>query len=116
MTDDNIEYVANSSRAWGKGDYKTDALAKLAPYYRGDLPETIEIGITKVRGFRGMTGGGLSTWPDAAEVLAHTDYEIPRAEFKALRTHVRETDVLAEEALVEAESTEHELGETEGDE
>lgn len=115
MSDDTTEYVANSAKCWGRGDYETDALATLVEHWHGDVPDTVEVGISHVRGFEGITRSLSHAQVAADEVLGHTGYEIPRAEFEALRKHVRETDVLAETALVEADSTEYDADELESE-
>lgn len=99
-------YVANSARAWGKGAYETEALAKLAANWHGSVPETVDVTIARVTGFNGLGRSAHSSWVDADSVEAEERFEIPRDEFEVLADHVSETEIIAEAALMAAETSE----------
>ncbi|MDB9247482.1 hypothetical protein PN419_00475 [Halorubrum ezzemoulense] len=106
MSDDNdsddIEWVANSPRAWGRGSTKLDALQRLCEHLRPNhLAEvnTFTVNFVKVRGFSHITG--LAIHGD--EILADEELDLDADDLRVVASHLRDAELRAGQTLVEAE-------------
>lgn len=101
MSEDNTTWVANCTQAWGKGRFEINALQNLAPHIdpRRIDGDTYEIEFTKVRNFSGMRGAAIL----ADEQLETKTFDVSVDKIERLKELSGEMELLAEDALVEAE-------------
>lgn len=99
---ENTDHIVNGPRAWGRGDYETKALQRMAENWHGDVPDgSFEIQLVRVRGFEAIERASpTSIRVDAEEVLGREELEIDSDLFEQFVEHVDEIDLLAEGVLL----------------
>lgn len=91
------EYVISSPKAWGKGEFESEALQNLANHERNP-EDTVEIQVFKVKGFESISGfGGLR----AEEILSKEEKEISGVKLRELQDLQEKAEILSEEILME---------------
>lgn len=101
MTDD-ITYIANSRRSWGKGDYETQALQRMLEHWHGDFGDTESIDLIKCEGFERVEQRGAVVQVHADEVLSEEELDVDGETLEEIDNLMGDIEILAEEALVEA--------------
>lgn len=96
MTD--TEYVAMTADAWGKGSFETEAIENLAANHRDYGDGDITVTLFEVQNFKGFSGLSVH----AEEILSEEELTFPVERFEELHDLQGESELLAEDLLVEA--------------
>lgn len=110
---DSTKVAVNSHTAWGTGDHETDALIRMAGYWNSTFQDTEIIHVVEYRGeLHTLT---LFGHVEADEIVRAEALEIDGAKLERLSELSDESELLAEEILVEGEPVEAEAEATDGD-
>jgi hypothetical protein len=93
------EYIINGRRAYGRGEYPTDALREMVAHWHGGFDDEETLQYCRVRGFEGVEQRVTSVQIHADETIEEYTVTLDGVDLDKIAHHEREAEIIANRIL-----------------